>query len=70
MTEPTAVPSVPKAELHVHLEAGAAPDLVRRNAARYGVDVSRLFDDEASVVEPRDFPACGQMVYPGLLRLL
>lgn len=46
MTEPTAVPSVPKAELHVHLEAGAAPELVRRNAARYGVDVSRLFDDE------------------------
>lgn len=46
MLEPTAVPSVPKAELHVHLEAGAAPDLVRRNAARYGVDVSRLFDEE------------------------
>lgn len=45
MTDPTAVPSVPKAELHVHLEAGAAPELVRRNAARYGVDVSRLFDD-------------------------
>jgi adenosine deaminase (EC 3.5.4.4) len=46
MTEPTAVPSVPKAELHVHLEAGAAPELVRRNAVRYGVDVSRLFDEE------------------------
>ena len=46
MLDPTAAPSVPKAELHVHLEAGAAPALVRRNATRYGVDVSRLFDDE------------------------
>lgn len=46
MLDPTAAPSVPKAELHVHLEAGAAPALVRRNAARYGVDVSRLFDAE------------------------
>lgn len=40
------IPAVPKAELHVHLEAGASPELVRRNAARYHVDVSRLFDDE------------------------
>ncbi|WP_237153369.1 adenosine deaminase [Oryzibacter oryziterrae] len=37
---------LPKAELHVHLEATASPELVRRNAERYGVDVSRLFDAE------------------------
>jgi adenosine deaminase len=46
MTAVRPIPDVPKAELHVHLEAGASPELVRRNAARYGVDVSRLFDDE------------------------
>lgn len=38
--------SLPKAELHVHLEAAASPELVRANARRYGVDVSRLFDAE------------------------
>lgn len=37
---------LPKAELHVHLEAAAAPDLVLANAGRYGVDVSGLFDAE------------------------
>jgi adenosine deaminase len=31
--------SVPKAELHVHLEGTATPDLVRRIAARNGLDV-------------------------------
>lgn len=41
-----AIAGLPKAELHVHLEAGAAPALVRRNAARYGVDVSGLFDGD------------------------
>ncbi len=30
---------VPKAELHVHLEGTAAPDLVRRIAARNGLDI-------------------------------
>jgi adenosine deaminase len=37
-----------KAELHVHLEAAAAPDLVRANAGRYGVDVSGLFEEDGS----------------------
>lgn len=30
---------VPKAELHVHLEGTATPELVRRIAARNGLDV-------------------------------
>ncbi len=35
---------LPKAELHCHLEGTASPALVRRQAARYGVDVEDLFD--------------------------
>jgi adenosine deaminase len=31
--------TVPKAELHVHLEGTAAPDLVRRIAQRNGLEV-------------------------------
>ena len=38
---------VPKAELHVHVEGAASPDLVRRIAARNGVRVpDRVFDDD------------------------
>ena len=33
----SAVASVPKAELHVHLEGTATPDLVRRLAERNGI---------------------------------
>ncbi len=32
----------PKAELHCHIEGAASPDLVLRQAAKYGVDVSAL----------------------------
>ena len=31
--------AVPKAELHVHLEGTATPDLVRRIARRNGLDI-------------------------------
>ncbi|WP_349359348.1 adenosine deaminase [Stappia sp.] len=44
MAEPDARP-LPKAELHVHIEGAAPPDLVRRLAERYQVDVAGLFDD-------------------------
>jgi adenosine deaminase len=38
---------VPKAELHVHVEGAASPDLIRRIAARNGVRVpDRVFDDD------------------------
>jgi adenosine deaminase len=43
MAEPTA--PIPKAELHCHIEGAAAPALVRRLAARHGVDLAGLFDD-------------------------
>src|SRR5690242_21262834 len=33
------MPTLPKAELHVHLEGTAPPDLIRRIAARNGVDL-------------------------------
>ena len=37
---------IPKAELHVHLEGAASPDLVRRLGARNGIDLAPdLFDD-------------------------
>ena len=39
--------SVPKAELHVHVEGAASPDLIRRIAARNGVSVpDRVFADD------------------------
>jgi adenosine deaminase len=44
------VHAVPKAELHVHLEGTATPDLVRRLAARNGVKLpeERLFNPDGS----------------------
>lgn len=38
-------PLIPKVELHCHIEGAAPPDLVRRLAARYGIDVGWLIDD-------------------------
>lgn len=35
---------VPTAELHCHIEGAASPELVRKQAARYGVDLAGLFD--------------------------
>lgn len=42
------IPSVPKAELHVHLEGTARPELVRRLAARNGLELPEglLHDEE------------------------
>lgn len=49
MTTPE-VAAVPKAELHVHLEGTATPDLVRRLAARNGIDLpeQRLFNPDGT----------------------
>lgn len=47
--DPTAypIPDVPKAELHVHLEGTARPDLIRRLARRNAVAIpDGLFEDE------------------------
>ena len=42
---------IPKAELHVHLEGAAPPDLVRRLAERNGLQLSEdLFDERGAVV--------------------
>jgi len=35
----------PLAELHCHIEGAASPGLVRRVAAKHGVDLTGLFDD-------------------------
>ena len=42
---------IPKAELHVHLEGAASPDLVRRLAKRNRIDLApSLFDDDGDFV--------------------
>ena len=38
-----------KAELHCHIEGAAAPDLVHRQARKYGEDASRFIEDGAFV---------------------
>jgi adenosine deaminase len=45
-----AIAAIPKAELHVHLEGTAAPDLVRRLAARNGIALpqERLFRSDGT----------------------
>jgi adenosine deaminase len=49
MTDPSTVAGVPKAELHVHLEGTATPDLVRRLARRNGVALPNdLFRDDGT----------------------
>jgi adenosine deaminase len=40
---------VPKAELHCHIEGAAAPQLVIRQADKYGADVSAFIRDDAFV---------------------
>ena len=41
--------AVPKAEIHCHIEGAASPDLVRRQAKKYGVDVTSFIDDAGYV---------------------
>jgi adenosine deaminase len=48
MTQTLAPAVVPKAELHVHIEGAASPELVRELADRNGVDVTGLFADDGS----------------------
>jgi adenosine deaminase len=48
-------PTLPKAELHLHLEGAAAPGLVRRLAARNGVDLPADFFTEAGNFAWTDF---------------
>lgn len=48
MTQTLAAALVPKAELHVHIEGAASPDLVRELADQHGVDVSGLFAEDGS----------------------
>lgn len=40
---------IPKAELHCHIEGAASPALVRRQAAKYGADVSAFIQGDAYV---------------------
>lgn len=39
-------PELPKAELHCHIEAAAHPDVVRKCAEKYGVDLSGIIEDD------------------------
>lgn len=42
------VADLAKAELHCHIEGAASPELVRRVAARHGIDLSGLFDTDGA----------------------
>ncbi|MCX5516529.1 adenosine deaminase [Kaistia algarum] len=42
--------TLPKVELHCHIEGAARPDLVRRVAARHGVNLTGLFDERGNYV--------------------
>ena len=42
-------PSVAKAEIHCHIEGAAAPDLVRAQARKYGVDVAPFLNERGYV---------------------
>jgi len=41
--------AVPKAEIHCHIEGAATPDLVRAQAAKYGVDVAAFLGERGYV---------------------
>lgn len=41
--------AVPKAELHCHIEGAASPALVRRQAAKYGADISGFISGDSYV---------------------
>ncbi|MDG1802741.1 MAG: adenosine deaminase, partial [Paracoccaceae bacterium] len=40
--------SIPKVELHLHLEGAADPDFVRQIASEKKIDVSGVFDETGS----------------------
>ncbi|MCV6575249.1 MAG: adenosine deaminase [Cohaesibacter sp.] len=42
--------SLPKAELHCHLEGAAYPDLVRRLAARHGASLDDIIDEKGAYI--------------------
>ena len=42
--------SVPKTELHLHIEGAAPPDFIRMLAAEKNVDLSKIFKDDGSYV--------------------
>lgn len=42
------VATIPKAELHCHIEGAASPELVRHVGARHGIDLDGLFDADGA----------------------
>jgi adenosine deaminase len=47
--------SLPKVELHLHLEGAAPPAFIRTKAKAKGIDLSKIFDETGAYVY-RDFP--------------
>ncbi len=57
-----------KAELHCHIEGTASPKLARRQADKYGVDISALIDDDHYVWSDFSSFAAAYDVVAGLFR--
>ena len=42
------IPSLPKIELHLHLEGAAPPNFIKGLAQRKHIDISKIFDSDGS----------------------
>ena len=49
------ISSIPKAELHCHIEGAAHPEFVRKQAEKYAIDLSDILDEDGETYRWTDF---------------